>query len=165
MAMTLVSSVTVGSGGAASIEWTNIAQTGKDLMVMLSGRSASTSAEVANIYFNSDTTANNYPRTFLEAYAGSFGTLSNASIGNVVVSGSSQLANTFGSTRFYLANYTSSENKLFMSDAISANNSASQAIRIIGGRRSNTAAITTITLTPDSGNFAQHTSASLYIIS
>ena len=38
MAMTLVSTTTVPSGGAASIEFTNIPQTGKDLLLVCSLR-------------------------------------------------------------------------------------------------------------------------------
>ena len=55
MAMTLVSTTTVPSGGAASIEFTGIAGTGKDLLLLLSARGADSELRLT---FNSDTGAN-----------------------------------------------------------------------------------------------------------
>ena len=55
----LIETVTVGVGGAASIDFTSIPQTYKDLLFVVSGR-ATTDNPTLYTYFNNDTTASNY---------------------------------------------------------------------------------------------------------
>jgi len=50
---TLISSVTVGSGGAATMTFSSIPQTYTDLLVRVSARNTSTSGSGLNMRFNS----------------------------------------------------------------------------------------------------------------
>ena len=163
MAMTLVSTTTVGSGGAASIEFTNIPQTGKDLLILVSGRSTTANIEVgATLAFNSSTS--NFTAVEL------FGSGSSTGSGTparrfALVPGSTTTSNTFGNAAVYVANYAGSTNKSYSSDSVLENNATDSYQSIYAGLWSNTAAITTVTLTETGNNWVQHTTASLYIIS
>ena len=67
MAMSLVSTVTVGSGGAASIQFDNIPQSGKDLFILVSMKitKASGNPDALEVRFNGDT-GSNYTTRWLE---------------------------------------------------------------------------------------------------
>jgi len=62
MFQTLIASATVGSGGAASVDFTGIPATYTDLAILVSGRSGDTGGGSfgVSIVFNNDTTASNY---------------------------------------------------------------------------------------------------------
>ena len=170
ISLTLVSTVTVGSGGAASIEFTNIPQTGKDLLVLISGRSARAGefgrADNYLIQLNNDT-ANNY------TYRRLIGNGSTASSGSGTVNGflntlpaSLATANTFGNTSLYIANYTSSVAKSTSLDGVDESNATAAYAELYAQTWSGTSAVTSIKiLTLNNQNLVQHSSASLYIIS
>ncbi len=162
MAMTLVSTVTVGSGGAASIEWTSIPQTGKDLMVLLSARNTSTGTNL-DMEFNLDSTTYAYIR--LTGTGSIVGSSSGTTAEFAANTPSGNTASTFGNTQLYISNYTSTTAKSYSSDSVNENNSTTAAQRLYAGAwtDSNTA-ITSIKFIPAT-NFAEFTTASLYIIS
>ena len=61
MTMTLVSTVTVGAGGAANIQWTSIPNTATDLYITVSARQlVGTGATHVYAQFNNDSNAGNY---------------------------------------------------------------------------------------------------------
>ena len=164
MAMRLVSTVTVGSGGAASIEFTGIPQTGKDLLVVYSARSVSGGFS-SRVWLNGDTTDANYERRGLRGDGSSVISVS----GNFAVFGlitpSTSTANTFGNTAITIANYTGSSQKSVSVDSVTERNATESYIEITAGRWSNTAAVTSLQLTVGGDTLAQHSTASLYIIS
>jgi hypothetical protein len=162
MSMTLVSTVTVGSGGAASIDFNSIPQTGTDLVVVISSRL--TDATVASDLFfyinNSNTGAvrwlqgtgsatrsNNYTNT-LNVWAGT--------------NGSSSTSNTFSSATYYFPNYTSTTNKSFSIDNVTENNAAEAYQSIVAGSFATSSPITSLKF--NDGTYAQHSTASLYLI-
>ena len=160
-----IDKVTVGAGGASSIEFTNIPQTYTDLYVVLSGRSNTVRASDGHyvaIQFNSSTT--NLSSRFLYNYNGT-----NYSGSDTYVLGwnvpSDYTANTFGNTSWYIPNYTSSNNKSISVDSVTENNSTNILQTLTAGLWSNTAAITSIKLNPTPASFAQYSSATLYGIS
>ena len=59
-------------------------------------------------------------------------------------------------------NYTSSNNKSISIDNVTETNATNNEMAIIAGLWSNTAAITSIKLTPDSGSFATNSTFTLY---
>jgi hypothetical protein len=168
MAMTLVSTVTVGSGGAASIEFTGIAGTGKDLLILLSNR-LDAGQFTGNVQFNSDTGSNYSQRRLFTNGNGVFSDSgSTTRIQFIGMGKNDATANTFASDAIYVSNYTSSVAKSVSIDGVSENNSAdafAYALGIAAGRWTGTSAITSVTLSADGSNFVQHTTASLYIIS
>jgi hypothetical protein len=161
MAMTLVSTVTVGSGGAASIEFSGIPNTGKDLLVLVSARHDSTSS-ITEIRFNGSS-ANRTMRRL----TGDGTNVFSGTDTNIWARGarSDATSSTFSNSSFYVSNYAVSQNKSVSVDGVSENNGTLANQEIQAGLWSQTAAITSVTLIPNSGNFVQHSTASLYIIS
>jgi hypothetical protein len=161
--MTKVSEVTVGSGGAASIEFTGIAGTGKDLLILVSARGAGANSSCA-ITFNSDTTSANYRNRQIEGNGASVDSTSASARPSATIPISTYTASTFGNASFYLSNYTVVSYKAMSLDSVSENNATAANQRINAGLWQNNNAITSVTLS-NSSNFAEHSTASLYIIS
>jgi hypothetical protein len=161
---TLISSVTVGAGGAANIEFTGIPATYTDLVLKLSGRSnRSQTTEFLSINLNSS--ASNFTNLYLEGTGGSVYSGSFAGyIGSIPAA--TATASTFGSFEIYLPNYAGSNNKSMSSDSISENNLNLFYGDLIAGLWSQTAAITSVKLvTNNASNFVQYSTAYLYGIS
>jgi len=162
---TLISSVTVGSGGAANIEFTSIPATYTDLVMKISSRGTTTNALNGYYYdviFNYE--SSNRSGRFLQKndiYAQSaIYTLWGAS------SPSDFTASTFSNGELYISNYASSNYKSSQLDSANENNATNnKKIVMSSGLWSNTAAITSITLVQGGGNFAQYSTAYLYGIS
>ena len=162
MTMTLISTLTVGAGGAANIDFTGIPQTYKDLLVRISARESATSNWVCTINFNDSSTT--YSGKHLQGDGSSVAAFSEgSSSGQYNVSASSSTANTFGNVDVYIPNYTVAINKSFSMDGVSENNAITAYSRITGDLWATTAAITKISIT---GNVkAQYSTVSLYGIS
>ena len=162
MAMTLVSTVTVGAGGAASIQFTSIPQTGKDLLLLTSLRLNSTLYSVL-LRFNGLSSGYAY-RTLTGN--GSAATSENNEFGTsgigVVRNLSDTTSNTFSNNAIYISNYASSSAKTISIDDVSENN-ATAALQKLTAASSNAPAISSLAL--DSSGIVQHSTASLYIIS
>jgi hypothetical protein len=121
-AITLISSVTVGSGGAANISFTSIPSTYTDLVLKISSRDdrATVIANAVNFSFNGSTS--NFTYRVLE------GDGSNAVSGNGSTSwsatstGPSATANTFSNCEIYIPNYAGSNNKSYSGDLVTETN-------------------------------------------
>ena len=159
----LISSVTVGSGGAATMAFTSIPSTYTDLVVISSCRNTSTGGANISMTFNGSSTG--YTTKILEGdgstVVSASGTYANA--GLIVYS--NQTSNTFSNNQVYIPNYASSNYKSFSTDGVQENNATLAYSDLVAGLWSNTAAITSITLTPTANNFAEHSTAYLYGIS
>jgi hypothetical protein len=160
-----IQTVTVGSGGAASIDFTSIPQTYTDLKIVMSLRSTGTgvSTRYAAVSFNSNTSNYTYRRLYGN---GSSTGSDNGSLRIIgTIPGSTVTASVFGSIELYVPNYTSANNKSYSCDSVEENNATGAEQDLIAGLWSNTAAITSVTLTSDVGNFAEYSTATLYGIS
>jgi hypothetical protein len=162
---TLISSVTVGSGGPSTIDFTSIPATYTDLVLKLSARSSNATGDL-KINFNSISTG--YTRLVLQGISNGTTSSSSASdswIGLVASSGDP--ANTFASTEIYIPNYAGSAYKSFSVDNVMESNSTAVYLNLLARLWSNTAAITSISISALSGTvtFAQYTTAYLYGIS
>jgi hypothetical protein len=158
----IIASVTVGSGGAAYVEFTSIPQTYTDLNIVISGRNTS-SGDWFSMNFNGSTSTFTGKQIFANASAAySYSKTDNNEYG--VIPNSSTTANTFGSTSLYIPNYTSSNNKSFSIDSVTENNGAT-AYAMLAGLWSNSAAITSIRMTISANTFTQYSTAYLYGIS
>jgi hypothetical protein len=164
--MVKIETVTVGSGGAASIEFTNIPQTYTDLMILYSSRSAGnvTGSWSCKWSFNGATTSYTTRGIFGDGSAASTSTTSDTYGG--YHNNSTSTASTFGNGRIYITNYTDGNNKSYSIDAVAENNATGGYASLLAGLRSNTAAITSVKLEDYNGNnLAQYSSATLYGIS
>ena len=155
---TAIATVTVGSGGAANIQFTSIAASWTDLLIKISGRSDANNVGI-DIALNGVTTNQSYRRLRGDGSAASSTTLTAL---RVINGYSTATANTFGNTEVYIPNYAGSTNKSLSADGVNENNATEAYADLGAGLWSNTAAITSITLTPNLGNFAQYSTATLY---
>lgn len=145
----------------ASITFSSIPQTFTDLLVVTSLRSSrSAVAEQVLISLNGSTSS----FTVRTLYGNGSSVASFTSARDTVnAPGATATANTFSNSSIYLPNYTSASNKSFSSDDVTENNGTESYQFIIAGLWSNTAAITSLALTPGAGgSFVQYSSATLY---
>jgi hypothetical protein len=163
MAMTLVSTVTVGSGGAASIQFTNIPQTGKDLLLVTSLRNSDTGT-TDGILLNFNSSTSNFSARVL--YGTGSSALSTTASFDIIggITGNGATASTFSNGQLYISNYASGANKSYSVDTVAENNATATRHAILAGQWANSAAITSIAIS-GGYNFMQHSTASLYIIS
>lgn len=160
----LISSVTVGSGGAATIGFTSIPATYTDLLIKFSVRTdAAVTLAGCNISLNSSTS--NFTSRIVTADGSTIDSYNNQGTRVAVIPGASQTANTFSNDEIYLSNYTGSNDKSHSADSIAENNGATFAATLVAGLWSDSSVISSITLTPGSGNFVQYSTAYLYGIS
>ena len=170
MAMTLVATSTVTGASAASIEFANIPATGKDLLCLISVRDGGGSVSVRNLLWTLNGTSANYNTR--QIYGDAFGSV--GASGNLtsslfttntakVIPGSTSTANSFSNCSLYIASYTSSLSKRLSFDGGGGQQNPTH-LTMLAGRWENTSAITSLKLEAD-GNFAQYSTASLYIIS
>ena len=165
---TLIQSVTVGSGGAASIEFGSIPQTYTDLVLKLSARmSYNTSQHYADLYLtvnnNSSSIYSNRRIIGNNATASSFSD-SSATSNTAFVAGSSATASVFGNSEYYFQNYASSNAKSVSADiAVETNDGTNYLMALSAVLINTTSAITSLKLAATSGQtLVQYTSASLY---
>ncbi len=168
---TLISSVTVGAGGASSIDFTSIPATYTDLKIVASLKDNFADTENGfETKFNGSSTSDYSIRTLFGR--GGLGTYASAStssqtymaLGDAPANGGT--ASTFGSAEIYIPNYAGSANKSVSADIVTEANASRAIAKLTAGLRSNTAAITQVTLTPSGGaSFIQYSTAYLYGIS
>lgn len=159
---TLIQSVTVGSGGAASIEFGSIPQTYTDLLIVHSIRTnRANTGDWLLVSFNGSTAS----FTERDLYGTGSATGSSSATPRYIaeIVGGSATASVFGNGVVYIPNYTSSSYKSYSADAVGENNATASLQVLIAGLWSNTAAITSITITSGSAStLAQYSSVSLY---
>jgi hypothetical protein len=168
---TLISSVTVGSGGAANIEFTSIPSTYTDLKLVISHRT--NRAVVLDGFYLS---INNQPLTSTGESRYVLGDGSSASSGAPAgqlqigaSTGANATANTFASSEVYITNYANtSTNKSMSFDNVTEDNSSNGWNWLGAGLYNiNTNAITSLKVLSGTGsvNLVQYSTAYLYGIS
>ena len=169
--LTPIQTITVGSGGIVTMDFTSIPQTYTDLCLKLSIRQSGTTGGSGNVWdnftlnFNNSGTNENHRSLVgqntdaIQNYThGEFYLWSN-------IDGST--SNTFTSADIYIPNYTNGYNKSFISESVGEGNSTAYWMQLIqAGLWSNTAAITSIqVISQGAGSvrtFMQNTTATLY---
>jgi hypothetical protein len=157
------STVTVGSGGAANIDFTSIPATFTDLVILLSSRTATGGAADVEMQLNSDTTGTNYARLQIQANGSTVASSIGAGNQTGTSTGSTDTSSTFASNSIYIPNYLGSSYKSYATDTVTENNATTAYATLRAGIWNNGAAITNIRLKHGSGaNFVQYSTASLY---
>ena len=159
--------VSVGSAGAASVTFSSIPSTYTHLQVRIIDRDTSAFNDSYGMYLkiNSDT-GSNYSTHYLlgtgaTALAG--GSASQTPIVIAQTAGGGMLSNTFGVAILDFIDYkNTSKYKTIKSLSGYSTNSTVTNTTLTSGLWMNTNAITTITLTPGAGNWAQYSSFALY---
>ena len=166
MGYQLIETIEVGSGGAASIEFTGIPQDGVDLVVKISGRAGNFGLRG---YINNDTGAN-YARIQLSgngasATSGSSGGFAQSFAGDFGwVNIGSTTANTFSSHEITFSNYAGASIKSYSAEAVSENNATTAYAYLHAGAWNSTSAITSLKFYVTTNDWAEFTTASLYKI-
>lgn len=160
----LISAVTVGSGGTANIEFTSIPSTYTDLVIDFSGRSVkSANFEDVKIQFNSSTTGYSDRYLLGNGSAASSGSGASTGIYNLIIPAANATASTFSNSLVYIPNYAGSNNKSVSIDVATENNATLSYLNLVAGLWSNSSAITSIKIVPDTANnLAQYSTAYLY---
>jgi hypothetical protein len=158
----LISTITVGAGGAANITFSSIPQTYTDLSIVYSIRINSGSIwDSIPISFNGNTTGTSY--TFRDTFGTGTTRGSNAgSIYTILVSGNQTYPGAYSTGSIYIPSYTESKSKAYFVDAIAEDNTSSILESIVSGKWSSTAAITSIAIYSSVNNLMQYSTASLY---
>jgi hypothetical protein len=151
------------NASAASVTFSNIPQSGyTDLKVVASVRD--TRSNVANglvIRFNGSSSS--FTARVIEGDGSSAYSFTDTQGLTGENSSATSTSNTFASTDIYIPNYTSSNNKSFSFDSVTENNATTAYADLGAGLWSNTAAITSVTLTSlNSASFVQYSTFSLY---
>lgn len=164
---TAISTVTVGAGGAANIEFTSIPQNFTDLLLFTSLRSTDTETRWGStrIRFNSNSDS-------LYDYIEVYGTGSVAASGGLSsdTSGSAArntpngvTASVFSNGMTYITNYASSNNKSFSDDTVTENFGTAALSPLVANLFRSTSPITSLMIYPSgSFTFMQHSTATLY---
>jgi hypothetical protein len=161
MAYTLIQTLTVGAGGASSIDFNSIPNSFTDICIKLNLRAtdgASAWQGLGSIAINGVTT--NQSSRYLYG-SGSTATSTNAAALEGWSPANASTSNTFGNWEIYIPNYAGSNNKTITYDLVTENNAAAALSIIYAGLWSSTSAITRITFNA-TANFAQYSIASLY---
>jgi hypothetical protein len=156
-----IETITVGTA-IASITFSSIPQTYTDLQLVISSRTSRASdSDGMFLTFNSVTTGYTHRYALGSGTAAISGNSATRYIGETP--GNNAVASIFGNARVYIPNYTSANNKSYSVDAVAEDNDSSAYVSLVANLWSNTAAITSIAISPEAGpNLNQYTSATLY---
>jgi hypothetical protein len=158
----LIASSTVGSGGAASIDFTSIPSTFTDLALYVSTRQ-SRSETTSNIKIEFNGSTSNLSCRYLQGFGSGAGSGSSGTAIFAKSPAASATSNTFGNGLIYIPNYAGSTNKSVSWDMVTETNATAAEAFLTAGLWANTAAITSIKLSSlSSDNFAQYSTAYLY---
>jgi hypothetical protein len=161
--MSLISTITVGSGGSSTIDFTSIPQTYTDLILKLSIR-GSNADTFSGVYIK----INGLTTGYLSRYVYGSGTVAGAGTSSTTESfvgdsnGGNATANTFSNQEVYFFNYTTGNPKVHSSDSCNIQNASPQFSELISLYNSTGSALTALNIRATNGNIAQHSSASLY---
>jgi hypothetical protein len=168
--MTKLASVTVGVGGQANINFTNIPQGYTDLQFILSVRSTGnygstdTMVDDMRLTFNGSSGANYTSIRFSGDGSSTYSTAftSQTIMNRFYINGSGATTSTFGSTSIYVTNYASSTNKSLSADTVGENNATKAWMNMLAGLWNDPSPITSTSFSLVNGNFAEHSTATLY---
>ncbi len=158
-----LSTVTVGSGGVATVSFTNIPQTYTDLVIKVCARS-SVSGQRADLIIKANGSSSNYTWRWLiglDTAGGNSNTGTGAFQG--WVTGNTATASVFSNTESTIFNYASNTtNKTFSTDSAAENNSStSWLVGTMGSMWADTSPITSLAITTNN-DFMEHSTLTLY---
>lgn len=151
------------TSGQASVTFSSIPQTYTDLYLVFSFRhSYAGTFRGVTLSINGSTANLSTRYLYADGSSVSTGTLGGGGFMHDVPAANSS-ANTFSNTAYYFPNYAGSTTKTFSQDVTNETNATGTYMMLQAGLWSQTAAITSLTLTAtDSSTFLQYSSATLY---
>jgi hypothetical protein len=161
----LIAAVTVGSGGAATIDFTSIPSTYTDLMLVTSCRSNRAAAADDLRFRLNGNTSSIYSYRQIYGFSGGAGSAMDTTTAGVIgqTPAATSTASTFDNSSVYIPNYAGSTNKSYSIDNAWENNSTSAwQLNLFAGLFASTTAISSISVYPSTGSFVQYSTAYLY---
>lgn len=162
-----IATVTVGSGGASTVTFSSIPSTYQHLQIRAFARLNNSGVNGTGLLvYNSDTNTNNY--TYHELWGSgtavnAYGTAAPENNQLVAFTGGTALTSNFGAVVTDILDYANSNKYKTMRNFGGYDNNGSGQIRLNSGLWMNTAAITSITLTPNAGTaFVEYSQFALY---
>lgn len=159
-----IETITVASGGTSSIVFNNIPQTYNDLKIVASGR-GTRNFETDDLVIRFNGSSTNYSGRRLYSGGGAPGSSATSDTLTDIrgfVPGSPTTADIFGNNEFYIANYTSSNDKSVQVHAVGENNGLVSYLGFTAGLWNNGSAITSITMFANNGNLTEFSTFTLY---
>ena len=163
-----IATVTVGSGGQASMDFTSIPSTYTDLLMKFSLRTDRPSTDLSGLRLTFNGATTNFSSKGIEGNGASAISYNGGttSVEAAYAPASTATASTFNNMEIYIPNYAGSNNKSVSIDTVQENNITTTYANLIAGLWSNTAAITSIKMAmTTANNFVQYSTATLYGIS
>ena len=157
-----IASVTVGSGGAATIDFTSIPADFADIVIKTSLRSdRASNQDTLGLNINGSSANRTWRRLRGSGSAVSSTSGSTNEIG--FIDGDTATTSTFGNLEIFIPNYAGSTNKSISADSVDENNATAANQTMYASLWSQTAAITSLQLLPLVGTeFLEHSTAVLY---
>lgn len=160
-----IATVTVGSGGSSSIDFTSIPSTYTHLQIRLISRLSGTGGAQSNtIRFNSDT-GTNYRSHFLlgnGSSASAFDGGATTRLFNGIGADADDPSSMFGACIIDILDYTNTNKNKVTRTLGGADLNGGGEITFISGLWLNTSAITSISIIPETGTYVQYSSFALY---
>jgi len=163
---TKIADVTVGSGGAATIDFTSIPSTYTDLCIKLSARDSRFGSVLNGVVIRFNGSSSGFTSRVVEGSGSGASSFVDTQglIGENT--SASATANTFASTEVYIPNYAGGANKSFSFDSVTENNATAAYADLGAGIWVNSSAISSISIACLTGaSFVQYSTATLYGIS
>lgn len=161
----LIESVIVGSGGSASITFSSIPQTYTDLKLVCSAR-VNITGDIDSVMVRPNGSSASLTNKWIQGDITSSGSISSETYSFILVraNGNGSTANTFSNGDVYFPNYTNSNYKSTSNDSVTEGNGTRVLLNLVAGLRSDTAAITSLLLVPETSAkvFMEHSSFYLY---
>ena len=156
------STVTVGSGGAATITFSSIPATYTDLKLVMSARSSDSANRFQSINLSINGVTTN--RTVRYLYGDGTNTNSVSSSGAYAgqTNAGVTTASCFSNNEWYFPNYAGSNYKSFSSDQVGESNETRGDDYLLALLWSSADAITSLAFSSASGNWVEYSTASLY---
>ena len=161
---TLIASNVLASS-QANVTFSSIPGTYTDLVVRFNARSTYSYSGPTWLFLTFNGATTGFSTTLLE---NAFNSSQSQNFSSTTTIYATQIAcldyssNTFGTGEFYIPSYTVSQNKPVSVSAVLEQNTASGYLNAVAGSWANTAAITSITMTPEFGSVASNSSFYLY---
>ncbi len=155
-----IATVSVGAGGQSTISFTSIPSTYKHLQIRYINTTSTTNQNLV-VTFNSDTGSNYAWHRLLGDGSSAIADASSTTTG-MTIGRSGGNSSSFAGGVFDLLDYANTSKYKTARTLYGTDQNGSGLIFLASGLWQNTAAVTTITFTPASGNFAQYSSFALY---
>lgn len=154
-----IASVTVGAGGASTIDFTSIPSTFTDLCIKMSTRVNSGVPDI-RVRFNG-VNANLSDKVLYGFGSGSPGSNSSTNIRSNP-NDPSMTANTFSSNEIYIPNYAASVAHSVSIDGVTENNATGNSMYLTAGLWNDGVPITQVNIALSANSFVQYSTAVLY---